>query len=164
MYQGQRAAICKFTCLIFTFKGYDTVKMFHLLLVMLISGVLCSQISAEIFTCCFAPSSIYRVLQESKNLKSLLSGRALLNPGVRPVLTINLAGVEGWDGEGEGKRNNLLRGVNQLQIKQETFEWNKSKSNTFRWDVESNLSGFGIKNLQKENQPLLFSVFLYFQG
>lgn len=50
-------------------------------------------------TCCSAASSIYRVLQENKNLKSLLSGRTLLNPGVRPVLTINLAGAVGKDGD-----------------------------------------------------------------
>lgn len=50
-------------------------------------------------TCCFAALSIYRVLQENKNLKSLLSGRTLLNPGVRPVLTINLAGVVGRDSD-----------------------------------------------------------------
>lgn len=83
---------------------------------------LCLKFSAGFFTCCFAPLSIYRVLQEGKNLKSLLSGGALLNPGVRPVLTINPAGVVGLLG-----RNNLLRGVNQLQIKQVTFEFKKKK-------------------------------------
>lgn len=53
-----------------------------------------------------SPSSIYRVLQENKNLKSLSSGRTLLNPGVRSVLTINLAGAVGRDGG--GKPNKLI--------------------------------------------------------
>lgn len=51
-------------------------------------------------------SSIYRVLQENKNLKSLSSGRSLLNPGVGSVLTINLAGAVGRDGG--GKPNKLI--------------------------------------------------------
>ena len=50
-------------------------------------------------TCCFTQSSIYRVLQGNKNLKSMLSGRTLLNPGVGSVLTINLAGAVGRGGE-----------------------------------------------------------------
>lgn len=51
-------------------------------------------------------SSIYRVLQENKNLKSLSSGRTLLNPGVGSVLTINLAGAVGRDRG--GKPNKLI--------------------------------------------------------
>lgn len=49
-------------------------------------------------TRCIRPS-VYEVLQEDKNLKSLLSGRSLLNPGVGSVLTVNLAGAVGRDGE-----------------------------------------------------------------
>lgn len=59
----------------------------------------CIFLTCKKITCCFTQSSIYRVLQENKNLKRLLSGRTLLNPGVGPVLTINLAGAVGRDGE-----------------------------------------------------------------
>lgn len=49
-------------------------------------------------TCCIQ-LSVYEVLQGDKNLKSLLSGRSLLNPGVGSVLTVNLAGAVGRNGE-----------------------------------------------------------------
>lgn len=51
-----------------------------------------------IITCCIR-LSVYEVLQEDKNLKSLLSGRSLLNSGVGSVLTVNLAGAVGRNGE-----------------------------------------------------------------
>lgn len=53
-----------------------------------------------IITRCIRPS-VYEVLHEDKNLKSLLSGRSLLNPGVGSVLTVNLAGAVGRDGEAD---------------------------------------------------------------
>lgn len=48
---------------------------------------------------------IYAVLQGNRNMKSTLSVRSLLNPGVGSELTINLAGAVGGRG---GKPNKLL--------------------------------------------------------